>query len=203
MQHNLKKPRSRLRTANNWLSWVVVGLALYIIVYPFWPNISFWWNGKTHNTPPLVQANSSSDSSDSPSRETYPAENTLVVPAMNLQEVVNEGAGSWVLSKGVWRRPVGSTPDAGGNTVIAGHRFTYRGAAVFYHMDKVHEGDPVILYWEGKKYVYEVTRTYVVPPTALEVEAPTEEPRLTLYTCTPLWTSKSRLVIESKLTEVL
>lgn len=198
-----KHSKIRLRTANNWLSWVVVGLACYIIIFPLWPSISFWWDNMTHTSPPLVRVNNQEDDGESPPPETYPEDNTLVIPIMNLQETVYEGFGSEVLARGLWRRPATSTPGEGGNTVIAGHRFTYRGAAVFYHLDKISEGDRVVLYWEGKKYIYEVTRSYVVPPTALEVEAPTDEPRLTIYTCTPLWTSKSRLVVESKLVEVI
>lgn len=192
-----------LRTFNNLLSWVIVVMAVYILIFPLIPQFTFWWNKLTNQHPTLVSVNLSLSDGEDPPKETYPSENTLVIPGINLQEVVYEGAGSWILSKGLWHRPQTSNPSEASNTVIAGHRFTYRGAAVFYHLDKVSAGDQIILYWEGNKYIYEVARTYVVPPTALEVEAPTEEPRLTLYTCTPLWTSQSRLVIESALKEVL
>lgn len=192
-----------LRTYNNWLSWVVVGLALYIIVLPVLPMLTFWVKDVTRQQPALVKANSPTPGdATTPPTEVYPAENTLVIPRMNLQETVHEGAGPAVLSKGLWHRPASSSPDKQGNTVIAGHRFTYRGAAVFYHLDKVQPGDTIVLYWQAKKYTYSAVRSYIVPPTAVEIEAPSTEPKLTLYTCTPLWTSKNRLVIEAKLMEV-
>lgn len=187
----------KLRFFNNLLSLVIIIFALYIIIMPLWPNIVLWWRGASNTQPPLVQANSQPVvASDTPS-EQIPTDNTLVLPSISLQEVVHEGAGPATLASGLWRRPHTSTPDTGGNTVIAGHRFTYRGAAVFYHLDKVKIDDVVVLYWEGKKYVYTVSKISIVPPTAIEVEAPTDTPRLTLYTCTPLWTSTNRLVIEA------
>ncbi len=39
-----------------------------------------------------------------------------------------------------------------------------------------------------------MTETKIVEPTQLEIEAPTKEHILTLYTCTPMGTSKQRLV---------
>lgn len=66
-------------------------------------------------------------------------------------------------------------------------------------MDKVKEGDPIIIYWNQKKYVYKAKKIFVVPPTAVEIQDPTEEPTLTIYTCTPLVTAANRLVIQAKL----
>lgn len=155
-----------------------------------------------HRQPPLVAANTPVEDKKSPP-ENIPKDNTLVIPALNMQEIIQEGPTEATLMKGVWHRPHTSDPSKGSNTVIAGHRFTYRGAAVFYNLDKVKVGDQIVMYWSGKKYQYEVSRTYIVPPTATEIEQPTDEPILTLYTCTPLWTSKSRLVVEAKLMEQL
>ena len=64
----------------------------------------------------------------------------------------------------------------------------------FYHLDKLLEGEYVLIYWEGKEYPYIVTETKIVEPTQLEIEAPTKEHILTLYTCTPMGTSNQRLV---------
>lgn len=192
---------SRLKRINFWLSMVVVVLALYVIAYPFWPALTYTWNDKTNHRPPLVVANESrpaSDRSITVPEESIPVDNVLVIPRINLQEVIYDGLGVGVLEKGLWHRPASSNPGEGGNTVIAGHRFTYRGAAVFYHLDKVEVGDKVIVYWGGKKYQYEVVRSYVVTPSDPTVEAATDTPRLTLYTCTPLWTSKNRLVIQAE-----
>lgn len=199
MKANTSSPptATRLRRFNNVLSVVIVLLSLYIIVSPFWPNISFWWKSLTNSQPALVKANSGPGKSGAPA-EQIPAETTLVIPSINLQEIIYEGQNEYTLNKGVWRIPQSSTPAKGSNTVLAGHRFTYRGAAVFYHLDKIKPGDLIVIYSGGKKYSYKVSRTYVVPPTAVEIERPTPDARLTLYTCTPLWTSINRLVIEAR-----
>lgn len=192
-----KQPVNMLRRFNNGLSLVIVTLCLYIIVVPFFPNISFWWQSFTNSQPALVKANSQSAKKDEAS-EPIPADNTLVIPSINMQETIYAGAGADTLNQGVWKRPDTSSPDKGSNMVLAGHRFTYRGAAVFYHLDKIKVGDKIVVYWQAKKYTYQVSRTYVVLPSAVEIEKPTKEARLTIYTCTPLWTSKSRLVIEAQ-----
>ena len=35
----------------------------------------------------------------------------------------------------------------------------------------------------------------VVTPNQTAIQAPTNDNRLTLYTCTPLWTARNRLVV--------
>ena len=54
--------------------------------------------------------------------------------------------------------------------------------------------------WEDKEYDYKVTSIREVPPTAIEIEAPTDANIVTLYTCTPLWSAKNRLVVVAELT---
>ena len=123
-------------------------------------------------------------------------QNRLVMPSILLDQQVFDGPNANTLKKGLWHRPGTSTPDKGGNTVIAGHRLTYtnpRGA--LYHLDKVKPGDLIGLSWEGKNYAYTVTDVTVVTPDAVEIEAPSADPRLTIYTCTPLWLPKDRLVV--------
>ncbi|HZM63945.1 MAG TPA: sortase, partial [Candidatus Saccharimonadales bacterium] len=57
----------------------------------------------------------------------------------------------------------------------------------------------IFLYWEQTKYHYKVQEVFVVKPTAVEVESATDEDVLTLYTCTPLWSGRDRLVIRAVL----
>jgi sortase A len=127
-----------------------------------------------------------------------PADNRLVIPKIALDQHIYIGKSQYLVNKGPWARPNTSTPPKGGNTVIVGHRFTYSGPATFYSLDKVAAGDTVVLYWHGKEYDYKVARKEVVPATAIEIERPTKDSQLTLYTCTPLWSAKDRLVIIAK-----
>lgn len=173
-----------LRQFNNVLSIIVVLLCLYVILAPFWPKVQF----QTQQTPALVEA------VENGSEEKIPDKNTLVIPRMKLQQEIYEG-GEWVLNKGVWHTPNTGSPDSGSNMVLSGHRFTYGGPAVFYHMDKVRKGDKIVIYWQKQKHEYEVKEIKVVPPTAVDILEQSKEAKLTIYTCTPLWSAANRLVV--------
>jgi LPXTG-site transpeptidase (sortase) family protein len=178
-----------LRRFNNALTALVIAFALYLILLPFVPALGWWIQHQAPliSKPPTVAA-----------VEKIPDDNELVIPSIGLQQATHEGANKWTLHFGVWHLPGTGNPATGGNTVLAGHRFTYHDPAVFYHLDKVKTGDPIIMYWNHKKYTYKVTTILTVPPTEVSVQAPTKEPLLTIYTCTPLWTSKYRLVLQAK-----
>ena len=133
------------------------------MVLPLLPNITYKIDNVTGNKQPLVVANTPGASQKTP--PPAPAENTLVIPSINLQKTIYDGSSLSNLSKGVWRRPLTSSPDQGHNTVLVGHRFGYNGDGVFYHLDKVNQGDKIFVYWFGKKHSYTVSKIIVVPPT--------------------------------------
>lgn len=167
-----------------------MALGLYLLLAPFWPEASF----ELKDDPPLAKNNDENAQND----VAIPAENTLVIPKMKLQETIHESRDMSALRKGIWHRPRSSTPDLGGNTVLTGHRFTYGGPAVLYMLDVVQPGDEITIYWQKKRYDYRVERVLVVPPNSKEVENFTEEPLLTVYSCTPLLTARNRLVVQAK-----
>lgn len=191
-----RKPR--LKAVNDGLTLVVALMAIYLLLSPFQPAITFW--GKQHTG--TVKALSNTISQKQAKHAPYPADDRLVVPAMALDEQIYEGDSASILNKGLWRRPRTSTPDNGGNTVIVGHRFTYHNSAVFYDLDKVKVGDTIAVYWNQKRYSYTVDSIFIVTPDQVTIEANSGKPMLTLYTCTPLWTSKLRLVVQANLTGV-
>lgn len=182
-----------LRTFNNFLSLIVLVLAVYIVAAPFMPQVSFAWRTKFEKPAALYTAGQAEPD--------LPAENTLVIPNIHFSEPIHEGPDASTLRHGAWRRPHTSTPDHGGNTVIVGHRFTYSDPqGTFYHLDKLKTGDTFTVFWDKKIYHYEVAFIKVVSPDKLEIEAETKESMITLYTCTPLWNAKDRLVVGAVLT---
>ena len=185
-----------LRAFNNLLTLVVILLALYIAALPFAPKLAWW----AQHEAPLI---SEKAETIVPANNPTPTENTLVIPKLSMEQLVHEGSSASALKNGIWHRPQTSSPDKASNTVLAGHRFTYSGQSVFYNLDKLERGDQIVLYWDGKRYDYSVTDSLVVPPTQVAIEDPTSEALLTLYTCTPLWSAKDRLVIQAKLVEAL
>jgi LPXTG-site transpeptidase (sortase) family protein len=129
-----------------------------------------------------------------------PRDNRLVIPSIGVNMRVLEGPNENVLWRGAWRIPGTSTPNKGGNTVITGHRFQYRaGSNTLYLADKVKKGDLMVAYWNGKPYTYRVTEKKLVAPNADYIHAPSAKPRLTVYTCAPLFSTKQRLVLIGEL----
>lgn len=182
---------AKLRLFNNILTIVVVILALYIIAAPYLPQFMWWLR---HDSPAKAVVQHKESPASAPVKEQAVEGDKLFIPSLDMEETIY-GGDKAALNKGVWRLPHTSTPDKGGNAVLVGHRFTYSNQAVFYHLDKVQVGDPITLHWQGKVYEYGVTEIKIVPPTELSVEDNTQEPRLTIYTCTPLWSVKNRLVL--------
>lgn len=187
----MNKQLVSLRRFNNALSVVVIGLCLYVVLAPLWPQAQFAFQDK----PSLVAAEEKGETAP------VPEKNTLVIPRLKLQQEIHENAvAEWGLGQGVWRDPHTSNPNLGGNTVLSGHRFTYGGPAVFYHLDKVKSGDKIVVYWDKARHEYTVTEIREVPPTATEILKQSEDKKLTIYTCTPLITAKNRLVIVAEQT---
>ncbi len=184
----------RLRLVNRLLFVLIILINGYVLAAPFWPNVTY--RVKAATTKPLQETDFATLD-----RST----NHLVVPRLRLDTPILDNPDPATLDRGLWHRPNTSTPDKGSNTVMSAHRWVYNNptSAVFYNLDKVKTGDKVIAVWNGKIYVYKVTEIKTVPPTAIEVEDPTPDSRITLYTCTPLWTATNRLVITAELEQTL
>lgn len=190
-----------LKTLNIFISIVVAVLAVYIILLPFLPNIVFAmstnkFEGYAYQSEKTIQV-LGEKAKELP---LVPKDNRLVIPRIYVNAVINEGEDTATLLRGVWRMPNTSTPDKGGNTVIGGHRYKYtNGPNTFFQLDKIANDDTVLVYWQGKEYVYKVYEIIEVSPAQVEIVNNTKDPIITLYTCTPLWTSERRLVVKAAL----
>lgn len=193
------------RKINNILTVLTVSLGVYLLLSPLLPAIDFWWQKRGGFDVPAYARSGEDENSKSLPVELIPEENRLAIPTIGLDELVFDGSNKGLIDKGVYRQYQTSTPDKGGNTVLTGHRFSYTPSvkAPFYHLDKVKLGDTISLAWQKKVYRYNVVDIRVVEPTEISVEANTKEPKLTLYTCTPLWTADKRLVIVASLEGVV
>ena len=134
---------------------------------------------------------------------------TIEIPKINVsapvvfepsiaEEAVQKG-----LQNGVVHYGISVKPGQAGNSVIVGHSSNdwwepgnYK--FVFVLLDKLIVGDTFSVDYDGKKYIYEVYESKVVEPTDISVLAHTENPTMTLITCTPPGTSWKRLVIKAK-----
>ncbi|KPJ54804.1 hypothetical protein AMJ47_03050 [Parcubacteria bacterium DG_72] len=125
----------------------------------------------------------------------------LIIPKIGVEIPIVQGSDDSALEKGAWLLPQTTTPDLLKNTALAAHRFKYRPPhkQTFYLLDKVSQGDDLLVYWKGEKYIYSVSSISIVNPDQTEVLADTEIPTLTLITCHPLFSDSSRLVVQGTL----
>jgi sortase A len=187
---------------NNGLLLLIFIVDGYVILAPLLPAILFRIDSshgvRQQQLTSLVMHN------DTPTTATTPAAattqpNHVIIPSMLLDQPVYDGPVSQqykLLDKGIWRYSGGSSPDKGGNTVLVGHRFTYTlPKGVFYYLNKVQVGDPLAIWWNNVEYVYKVREIDTVSPADTVIEAPTTQPEVTIFTCTPLWLPTHRLVV--------
>lgn len=189
-----------LRTINRCLAIVIITINLYFVIAPFYPVVHFWWQRTFSKTAAQLQSVVDQQKTNNTSTTTITRDGRhIVIPKLALDTPVLNEANNTYATAGAWHRARTSTPGHGSNTVIVGHRFTYANpSGVFYHLDKLATGDEILLMWDNKSYIYKVTGSRVVPATETSVEDPTESELLTLYTCTPLWSAKDRLVITAE-----
>lgn len=181
----------KLKIINKILLTLIIVVNSIILLAPFWPQAEYAIDSNI--TKPVKDDFADLDRNV----------NQLVIPSLQIQEKIYEGNTASVLSQGLWHRPNTSTPPLGGNTVIAGHRFTYKSKPPFYHLDKLSIGDELAVVYDKKIYIYMVTEQKITNPNDQTVEASSTDDRLTLYTCTPLWTAENRLIYTSNLERII
>lgn len=155
--------------------------------------------------------------------EVYPIDMRLVIPRISqnvpVVGVKNENliARKWdelegdiqkALRNGVIHYPGTALPGENGNIAITGHSSFYawdsgRFKDVFALLHEVKMGDKIAVYFNQRKYIYEVDKIKVVLPKDVDVLGKTTREQLTLITCTPMGTNLKRLIITAKLIEKL
>lgn len=151
---------------------------------------------------------SSIDSVDPTVTRTITPEPRLIIPKLNVDVPVHFGISTSevmsAMNNGVahYRIPGASAfPGQVGNLVITGHSagdiyssnpYKY----IFSGLERLEEGDTIYVNYESVRYTYTVTGSKVIEPTnvaALVID--TDKPIITLLTCTPLGTSRYRLLV--------
>ncbi|MGP9695240.1 class E sortase [Brachybacterium sp. AOP25-B2-12] len=128
-----------------------------------------------------------------------PAFDRPVVPVaegVGLQDVLNVlGAGHY---------PGTAMPGEVGNFSVAGHRTTY--GKPFHDIDRLQEGDPIVVETRDAYYVYTVTSHEIVLPHEVSVIAPnpadpTAQPTertMTMTACHPLYSARERYIVHAR-----
>lgn len=122
----------------------------------------------------------------------------IQIPALDVDAPVVQGDGWEQLKKGVAQHLGTADPGQNGNVVLSAHNDVF--GEIFRHLDRLQEGDEVIVYTNQRAFVYTVKQTQVVEPTQVEVMAATQEPVVTLISCYPYLIDNQRIVVTAFLT---
>ena len=208
-----KTPTERKRKTLKILAIILIITGVAAIAYPFFPMLKYRISEpepyypfptqlkidfKTGELPQIEEK----DTGIPVNEQGIPLTNYLVIPKIGVYiEIVTSENESWALSIGAWHMPTTGNPATGSNMVISSHRFRYRppNSKTFYLLDKMAIGDNFIIYWNQQEYDYAVTDIKIVEPNDASVLNQTEGHKVTLYTCTPLFTTDKRLVVIGEL----
>ncbi len=123
----------------------------------------------------------------------------MEIPSIKLTQGVVEGIGDNVLQYYLGHFPESVKPGEAGNFAVAGHRVSEYTDA-FVNLYKIKIGDDIIITTRDKKLTYEVDDMFIVKPDEVYVLDQTEEPTITLVTCTV--GAKERVIVKGKLKTV-
>ena len=133
-------------------------------------------------------------------------ENRLYIPKIDINLPYASGGAETMEHGAWWRKPENGNPKDGGNFVLSAHRFimgltpqqTLR-KSPFYNIDKLMVGDEMVIDYNGARYIYVISEKRSVKPEAIEIEQRTDQPQLTLYSCTLGGANDGRDVLIAKL----
>ena len=199
---NVKKSRRHRR-----LIPVFVGIAVVLLILFIQYNRLIFAPIYAYVSPGNAPA-SQIEAVDPTLNQTVSADPRLIIPKLNIDVPIHFGIPlSDVMSamnNGVaqYRIPGASAyPGEIGNTVITGHSagdiyssnpYKY----IFSGLERLEDGDLIYINYESVRYTYRVTGKEVVEPTNVaSLVIDTDKPMLTLVTCTPLGTSRYRLLV--------
>jgi LPXTG-site transpeptidase (sortase) family protein len=128
----------------------------------------------------------------------------LIIPVMDLDEPVYDGTKPATLNKGACLYEVSQLPGKGNRNVsIAGHRNGVKNGKIteimFYHLDKVGEGDYFYLCDDEKVFRYLYKYSVVVNEDDWSEIYSQGYSCLTLTTCTPIGVADRRLIVRAEL----
>lgn len=202
---NMKKTR-RMRRFIPIMAGVAVVLIILFLQYNrliFAPIMAYMSPGNV----PASQINAL----DPTINATVSADPRLIIPKLNVDVPVHFGIQlSEVMSamnNGVAHYRISGAsafPGEIGNLVITGHSagdvyssnpYKY----IFSGLERLEDGDLIYVNYNSVRYTYKVTKKEVVDPTNVgALVYSTDKPMLTLVTCTPLGTSRQRLLVTAE-----
>lgn len=195
---------TKQRSRRNWQNRCITGVAILLILggaYSLITVFTPWFQVQ------LIDPTNNSTTqrlADTPAEKI--TENRLYIPKIDINLPYNTGGAETMEYGAWWRKPENGDPANGGNFILSAHRFimgltpeqTLR-KSPFYNVDRLQHGDEIIVDYNGKRYVYAISDIFEVKPDDTYIENRTEQPQLTLYSCTLGGANDGRNVFIAKL----
>ncbi len=186
-----------------------IGIAVMVVGFLLWYNFFVSANIITNENIVTSITASTKDSENNETQKKLPLDIfslSINTENLNIEAPIVNGVTFADLSRGLGKHRTTAFPnEESGNVVISGHRW-YPGDninyTIFKDLDKLNIGNRVSIFYKDKEYIYEIFEQKTLDADAIEILEQTEEPQLTLYTCTPIYTALKRLVYVAKLVEV-
>ncbi len=121
----------------------------------------------------------------------------IVVSSIGVDAPVVLGDTWEQLKRGVAQHLATGDPGQPGNMVFSAHNDIF--GEIFRDLDRLNPGDEVMIYTQAEKFIYVITGTRIVEPTAVDVMNPTVSPTLTLISCYPYLVDTQRIVVFAEL----
>ena len=122
---------------------------------------------------------------------------SIEIPKIGVTKPMYDGVTLTVLDHGPGHWTGTAMPGQMGNVVVAGHRTSHD--RPFRNIDQLVSGDEVIFTTPDGRFVYHVTSTEVVAPTAVEIIDQTTAFTATLFACHPPGSTRQRIVVHLEL----
>jgi sortase A len=132
--------------------------------------------------------------------ETGKAIGKIKIPSIGADYVLIQGTDESSLQKGPGHYPDTALPGQGRTIGIAGHRTTY--LAPFNKIDKIADGNEIVLEMPYGTFTYEVTSHDIVDPGDVGIVDDVGHERLVLTACHPLYSAAQRYAIFAKLKRI-
>lgn len=162
-------------------------------------------------SPNVNSVSASLDAVDPTATQAISPEPRLIIPKLNVDVPVIFGINytevAAAMERGVAQFSIpgaNAMPGQVGNLVLSGHSSgdiynenLYK--FIFSGLERLSVGDLIYINYESVRYTYQMTGSQVVEPSDVAALVyPTDRPILTLITCTPLGTSRYRLLITAE-----
>lgn len=121
----------------------------------------------------------------------------IQIAAIGVNAPVVMGDGWEQLKKGVGQHLGTANPGEPGNLVLSAHNDIF--SEIFRDLDKLKEGDEIVIITQDRTFTYVISGSQVVEPTRVDLLAQTSDSTITLISCYPYLKDTKRIVVQGVL----